>query len=106
MYVGVYLCLSGIAFLAGAAILSRARRPLWRYALLAVVPVAACFIAFEVLSSAVGITPPGARIDWSYPGDYTSHGLGAWLIALLPLAGAAAPLGIALLLRRHKPEPR
>jgi hypothetical protein len=95
MYIGVYLCLTGIFYWAGAWWLTRRRLRPRGYAAGAWAASLIMLVLFEILSIWAGLVPYRGAGSFSYPGDYLAFGFAGWLIMLLLPAGFLAPLLIA-----------
>lgn len=95
MYIGVYLCASGVLFLLGPGWLLR-RGGRWPgYIALAGGLSAVALLAFEILSAAAGLTTIGRPGHFNYPGDYLASGPVGWGLMLLPPLGVVSPLLVA-----------
>lgn len=95
MYIGAYLCLTGLFYWAGALWLARRNLRLRWYAAGTWTASLVALIVFEILSIWAGLVPYRGAGSFSYPGDYLAHGLTGWLIMLLLPAGFLAPLLVA-----------
>ncbi|MCI0393731.1 MAG: hypothetical protein L0332_07350 [Chloroflexi bacterium] len=104
MFIGVYLCMSGLVYWLGVAALASTRRHFALYSLLSFVLVLGAMAAFIGLSAVTDLMPVGGAGSWSYPGDYLVHGPVGWAIMLLPLVGLVAPLLAGLWLERRNRE--
>jgi hypothetical protein len=102
MYVGVYLCVSAMVFLASFFLLVPVRHRLLRYSLFSLVIVIFALLAFELLSLFTGLRQRGWVASWSYPNDYLNAGLVGWIIMLFPILGLLSPLLLALYVRKRK----
>jgi hypothetical protein len=101
MYIGVYLCLAGILYIAGAVVVARSGSRLVRYSAITAGFVLAALVAFEALSFPLGLSRIGVAREWSYPGDYLERGVFGWLVMLLLPLGILVPALVACVLYRR-----
>jgi hypothetical protein len=95
MYIGVYLCLSGLAYGSGLVLLLLRERKVARFSILTWGAAILLLLSFELASIVTGLVPYREDGSFSYPGDYLSGGPAGWIIApLLPL-GFLSPLILA-----------
>lgn len=113
MYIGVYLCSSGLVLGLTLLILTavtrseagwgQIRRQLARFMLLAAGLIIFSLVVFIILSAITGILPVAGSSSYSLPQDYIEYGLSGWLILALGLAGIFSPaLAAVWLHHQHK----
>jgi hypothetical protein len=101
MYIGVYLCLSGLFLIICLLILPRVRRRLGLFIGLSLLTIISPFVLFELLSIYLNIVPAGENVNFNYPADYVDKGIIGWFVTILPLLGILSPIMISLLLTRQ-----
>lgn len=112
MYIGVYLCSSGLVlgltllFLAaqiGAEASGRQIKQLFaRFMLITISLIIFCLVLFTTLSIFTGILPAfGSSGSYSLPQDYFAVGLFGWFILLIGLAGILSPVVTAVWLHKQ-----
>lgn len=109
MFIGAYLCGSGLVYLALLVLLvvrakpqaaaGNFRKRLTRYSFVAAGLSAAGLVAFLGLSAAAGLLRLGQAGSYSLPDDYVALGAAGWLIMLVGLAGLLSPLAAVFLTR-------
>jgi hypothetical protein len=109
MFIGAYLCVSGLVFLTGLLVLAaladwsipahRLGRRVFTYTALSLSASLLGLTTFIVFSILAGLMPFRGAGSWSYPADYFSAGPVGWVIFIMPLLGLVAPLGVLLWLK-------
>lgn len=102
MYIGVYLCLSGIFYLFGLIWLARPSRRVLIYTGLAWLLAIVGLVVFEGFSALTGIAPFGEANSFSYPGDYLARGPLGWALMLVLPLGFLSPLLLAVWTARRR----
>jgi len=113
MYIGVFLCGSGlilgltllvlIAGLRPEALVSQSVRQFARFILISAGLSIFSLVLFIILSVFTGILPISGRGSYSLPQDYQAYGLFGSFILLIGLAGMLSPVFTAVWLRQqHK----
>lgn len=102
MYIGVYLCLSGLFILICLLILPRLRKRRALFIGFSLLTIISPFVLFELMSIYLNITPAGGNANFNYPADYVDKGILGWFVIVLPLLGILSPIMISLLLTREK----
>ncbi len=97
MEIGVYLFLSGIAWLVGLIMLHGSKRNLVIYSIVALFLSELTLVLFEVLTS--WLMRSRTTMSWNMPGDYVSRGLIGWVIILVGLLGLGMPVLVAGFMR-------
>jgi len=112
MFIGVYLCGSGLVFLIAFLALSaaadvddtvgRLRQHFTKFGLTAAGSSLLGLILFIGLSVATGLLTLGQSGDYSIPGDYIELGVRGWLILLIGALGILSPALTAVWMRNNR----
>ncbi len=102
MFIGAYICLSGLVWLVGLLVCRPARRQCGRHSAVAIGLAATGLVLFILLSLWLGLVQFGTAYNLSIPEDYI--GRGGWGIGTLVvgLAGVLSPFGAAVWLAGRK----
>lgn len=113
MFIGAYICSSGLVFLVALGLLTalssaddpvgRWRQQIVKYTLLSLGLSGVGLTLFLVLSAVTGILPVGGAGSYSLPQDYLAYGVVGWLILLIAIGGILSPAFTAVWLhKRHQ----
>jgi hypothetical protein len=103
MEILAFLCLGGLAWLVGLALLipSSLRRRLLTYSLLSNAFVLIGLLLFELASWWAGVARFGEARALSIPQDYLSRGARGVVLLIVAFAGIASPAIVAWIVRRR-----
>ncbi len=102
MFIGVYLCLSGIIWVLGLFIFLQARLRIGAYSALAVALAATGLILFILLSMGMGLVRFGTPYNLSIPDDYVARGVLGIGALIVGIVGILSPLYAAIWVSRRK----
>ncbi len=102
MFIGVYLCLSGIVWVLGLFIFLQARIRIGTYSALAALLAASGLILFTLISTEMGLVRFGVPYSLSIPDDYYARGVLGLAALLVGIAGVLSPLLAAGWVNRRK----
>ena len=112
MFIGVYLCGSGVFFFGslaavffltkGTTTVMELRQRLLRYAAIALPSAIIGLAAFLGLSWVTGLLRLGEAGNFNLPGDYIEFGILGWGILLIGMVGLLSPAWALLLISNNK----
>ncbi len=102
MFIGVYLCLSGMVWLLGLFIFLQARLRMGLYSALAIALTATGLILFTLFSMALGLVRFGTPENLSIPQDYIARGAVGVGVLLVGIVGILSPVYAAWWVNRKK----
>ncbi len=102
MFIGVYLCLSGMTWILGLFLFLAARVRIGAYSALALAFAASGLVLFTLLSMWLGLVRFGIPYNLNIPDDYYLHGVFGIATLIVGLAGVLSPLYAAWYVKRKK----
>ncbi len=102
MFIGVYLCLSGFAWLVALAVFGPARRRIGRFSAVAAGLAGTGLVLFILLSLWLGLVRFGSPYNLSIPQDYYARGAAGIGALVVGAAGVVSPLFAVMWLKGGK----